>query len=406
MQTLSVLLIEDDQATRQSLADVLEQEHYRVVQAADGEAGLAAFEQHRPDIIVSDLKMPKTSGLDVLRAVKETHPSVPFILMTAYGETDVAVEALRLGALDYFKKPIELDELLTALGRAREVVFRARSAEDFPTVLLAEDDEVTREHLADVFEKESYVVLATADGQEALDRFKTEKVDIVLLDIKMPKLDGLSALSAMREHRDDFEAIILTGFGDESSAIRALRDGAMSFIRKPIDLEELLVTVEKAAQKLSLARSLRYRTREVELAHQIIAQLAEDEQIMVRLSDAALQRTRDVVAHITDHLTDCVAVLDGERRVRFANRRFATVFGQAPTRFDEAFVADLAAKSGGGLAADEVGQTMAAALQGAIGTPHVLEASATHSLLCVKARARTVGVARDYLFVHVRGLQP
>jgi len=276
MEDCKVLIMEDDEAARNMLARVIKKEGFMVLTAENGRIGLDVFKKESPLIVVSDLKMPEMSGLEALKEMKKISSRVQFILMTAFGEVDTAIEALREGALDYIKKPIDLDVLTLAIGRAKEKIENEdKLYEFFPQILLAEDDQMARERLANILKKESWKVIPVADGEEALKMFQQEKIDILLTDIKMPKLDGLEALHEMRKITQDFEAIIMTGYGDEASAIKAMHEGAMNFLKKPIDLDNLSVLIEKAIEKLHITRSLKYRTREVELAKQIINKISE-----------------------------------------------------------------------------------------------------------------------------------
>jgi len=276
MDDCKVLIIEDDESAKNMLARVIKKEGFNVLTAENGRVGMEVFEKEKPQIIVSDLKMPEMSGMEVLKEIKKISPRTQFILMTAFGEVDTAIEALREGALDYIKKPIDLDVVILALGRAKEKIeSEGKLYAFFPQILLVEDDQTARERLCAILQKEEWKVISAADGQEALKIFGQNKIDIVLTDIKMPYLDGLQALHEMRKLNNDFEAIIMTGYGDESSAIKAMHDGAMNFLKKPLDLDNLAVLIEKAIEKLHITRSLKYRTREVELANQIINKITE-----------------------------------------------------------------------------------------------------------------------------------
>jgi len=276
MEDCKVLILEDDESARNMLVRVIKKEGYNVLSAENGRIGMEIFAKEKPEIIVSDLKMPQMSGLEVLKEVKKIAPRTQFILMTAFGDTDTAIETLREGALDYIKKPIDLDVLTLALGRAKEKVDQENKLYAFyPHILLAEDDEIARERLITILKKEDWVVFGANDGEEAVKYFKENKIDIFLTDIKMPKLDGLEALQEMRKISQDFEAIIMTGYGDEATAIKAMHEGAMNYLKKPIDLDNLTVLIEKAIEKLHITRSLKYRTREVELAKQIITKIEE-----------------------------------------------------------------------------------------------------------------------------------
>lgn len=82
-----------------------------------------------------------------------------------------------------------------------------------------EDEETTRTRLGRVLEKENWKVFLASDGEEGVKIFTENKIDVALIDIKMPKKDGLQTLHELRGITDDFEAIVLTGYGDESAAI-------------------------------------------------------------------------------------------------------------------------------------------------------------------------------------------
>ncbi|WP_165227005.1 sigma-54-dependent transcriptional regulator [Aquisphaera insulae] len=133
----TILVAEDDRAIRFSLACSLQAEGYRVLEAGDGAEALARIEADRPDAVLLDLKMPGKDGFAVLEALGPALAELPVIVITAYGGSSVAIEAMRQGAYDYLTKPFDLDEVQITLRRAlrqRELAsevkaLRARSAE-------------------------------------------------------------------------------------------------------------------------------------------------------------------------------------------------------------------------------------------------------------------------------------
>ena len=112
MEELKVLVVEDDETERRQLAKAIEKEGYQVLVAEDGRAGVERFKKELPDIVVTDLKMPVIDGIEVMRAVRDLSPNAQVILVTAFGQTDTAICALREGALDYLKKPLDLDQYI------------------------------------------------------------------------------------------------------------------------------------------------------------------------------------------------------------------------------------------------------------------------------------------------------
>jgi DNA-binding NtrC family response regulator len=113
-----VLLVEDKSELRAMLRKALERSGYTVDEAPDGTAAIEKVRRRRYLFVLSDLKLPGHSGLDVLRAAKQAEPSLPVILMTAYGSVDEAVMAMKEGAFDFIQKPIDLDHLRILLERA------------------------------------------------------------------------------------------------------------------------------------------------------------------------------------------------------------------------------------------------------------------------------------------------
>jgi signal transduction histidine kinase len=119
-----VLSIDDDQSVRESLANFLEDFGFTVLQAGDGEDGLAVFAANRPDMVLVDLRMPRMDGLQVLARVRELSPETPIMVVSGAGDIRDVVEALRRGAWDYLIKPIQDMNILvhsvrTCLDRAR-----------------------------------------------------------------------------------------------------------------------------------------------------------------------------------------------------------------------------------------------------------------------------------------------
>jgi two-component system NtrC family response regulator len=115
-----ILFIDDDLAGREVALFNLRKAGYEVRAAADGSEGLAAFSPESFDLVVTDLKMPGVTGLEVLRAVRGRAPEVPVLVITAFGNVETAVEAMREGAYDFIGKPFHRDQLLLSVGKALE----------------------------------------------------------------------------------------------------------------------------------------------------------------------------------------------------------------------------------------------------------------------------------------------
>lgn len=108
---IKVLVIEDDDTMCEGIQTVLEKEGYHVIPASDGFEGSKFFQEHNPDLVITDLKLPGKSGMHLLKEFLEEDSSVPVILISAYGTIDLAVSALKSGAKDFIAKPFSVDEL-------------------------------------------------------------------------------------------------------------------------------------------------------------------------------------------------------------------------------------------------------------------------------------------------------
>jgi DNA-binding NtrC family response regulator len=113
-----ILVVDDEANLRKVLAAILRKDGYDVAVAEDGEQAWAEFEKNGADVVISDLVMPKLGGMDLLHKVKATRPDVPFILITAHGTVDSAVEAIKHGAFDYITKPFEHAEIRGVVAKA------------------------------------------------------------------------------------------------------------------------------------------------------------------------------------------------------------------------------------------------------------------------------------------------
>jgi two-component system, NtrC family, response regulator PilR len=115
-----VLVVDDERSMREMLSIVLKREGYRVTAAENGESAMAVLASEPMDVLLSDIRMPDLGGVEVLRAAKAANPGIIGIMMTAFASKESAVEAMRLGAVDYLDKPFSVDELKLKLRQHLE----------------------------------------------------------------------------------------------------------------------------------------------------------------------------------------------------------------------------------------------------------------------------------------------
>lgn len=120
MNTPKVLIVEDDPVQQALLKESLESRGFHVLVASSGEEALETMEQETPDLVLLDQRLPGISGFEVLQWIREHHPWVPVLMITAFGEIPLAVEAMKQGAFHYLTKPVDLRELESLMRRALE----------------------------------------------------------------------------------------------------------------------------------------------------------------------------------------------------------------------------------------------------------------------------------------------
>ncbi len=125
-----------------------------------------------------------------------------------------------------------------------------------PVILLVDDEDTIRLFLEKTLREEGYEALTAATGTEALERTRSELPDLVLLDLKLPDMSGLDVLKQIKEEVPEVCVIMLTAFGDIETAVTAMKKGAFDFVSKPVNLEELLITIGKGLDSRKLTREL------------------------------------------------------------------------------------------------------------------------------------------------------
>ncbi len=121
-------------------------------------------------------------------------------------------------------------------------------------ILIADDEEITLKHLTYALEKNGYEIVAVKNGLDALKKIEGEEFDILIADIKMPGIDGITLLSKVKDNYPDIDVIIVTGFGSIESAVNAMTKGATDYITKPFNLEELDLKIKKIEEKKRLEK--------------------------------------------------------------------------------------------------------------------------------------------------------
>ena len=140
-----IVLIDDEEDIREVLSIALQDAGYHIKTAADGLSGIQLIKSFAPQIVITDIRMPGISGLEVLETIKQTSPKTEVIVATAFGEMDLAIRALQLDASDFITKPIGDETLNLALQRARDRFTARKQLQDYTSLLEKEKAETSQE---------------------------------------------------------------------------------------------------------------------------------------------------------------------------------------------------------------------------------------------------------------------
>ncbi len=141
-----------------------------------------------------------------------------------------------------------------------------------PRILIIDDERSIRSTLKEILEYEKYEIVEAEDGAQGLQLIKKEDFDLVMCDIKMPKMDGMEVLTASAEIKPDLPFIMISGHGSIDAAVEATKKGAYDFLQKPPDLNRLLITVRNALEKKELVTETKILKRKVSKTRDIIGQ--------------------------------------------------------------------------------------------------------------------------------------
>lgn len=261
----TVLVADDEAEVRAVLGELLRAHGFEVAEAANGLETLLHVKRHRPRHVVLDVHMPRLGGLDALRRIRAFDPSIGVVIVTGAPDEALAREAGSLGAVAFFSKPLDTGRLVAILRgttppasapsapiglyapvpeTASPVASTAAPARPPGCVLVVDDESDMRETVAELLAAAGYEVLVAADGAAAIRTIVARAPDVVLLDIEMPTLGGIEALTTMRAIAPDVRVVMLSGITDEARARRALAFGAFDYIPKPFAAAHLLQTIE------------------------------------------------------------------------------------------------------------------------------------------------------------------
>ena len=235
---LKILVVDDNLAFSTNLADILELKGYEVVSVYDGFKALESVKEDGFNLVLMDIKMPVMNGVATFKKIKEITPQIPVVLMTGFSVEDLIKVALKEGAYGVLNKPIKMEKLFSIIENA---------CPNGALIMVVDDDQELCASVKDFLSENGYRVRTVQDGKSAVQMATENNFDIILLDMKLPILNGLETYLAISDFRPDLAMIVITGYLREIGdfAQQAVEKGAYVCLEKPLDMDHLLNTIQK-----------------------------------------------------------------------------------------------------------------------------------------------------------------
>jgi DNA-binding response OmpR family regulator len=248
----TILTVDDDVQIRELLRDGLAERGHTVVAAPALDQASALLSTRPVDLVILDLSFPEGSGQEWLQQFRAHHATLPVVVFSGSVSGDLEKSLRMAGATEVLSKGVSLTRLVAQVERILGTAQRlTRPGIGEPRTLLVVDDEApVRAFLRDCLAAKRYRILEAQDGVEAVELAQRERPDVVLLDVQMPRMDGLEALKRLLALNPAPGVVMATGRQDDETVRQAIEAGAYGYVLKPFDLLYLELVV---AAKLLLA---------------------------------------------------------------------------------------------------------------------------------------------------------
>lgn len=274
-----ILIVDDDLTNVKVLKAKLSSEKYELFSAYNGEECLRMVDEIVPDLILLDIMMPEINGYEVTARLK-TNPStrhIPIILVTALDSPEDRKRGFTTGADEFLTKPINTSELIKRVHSMiqlkkyqEQLALRTQAEEKFlhakrksmdilavgksrPRVLVVEDNFLDSKVIRDYLDGQPYDLLSADSGEHAIEMASREKIDVMLLDVLLPGMDGFEVCRRIKEEEQtrNIQIVLITGLTDLESKILGVENGADDFLVKPIHHREIQARVLALLRKKS-----------------------------------------------------------------------------------------------------------------------------------------------------------
>jgi DNA-binding response OmpR family regulator len=242
-----ILIIDDTQNIVSFLKDILSRKGYVVHTSSDPANGLLLFRNQKPDLVLAGVHVRHDKGWDLVEKLREANPKVPVAVLASAVSKEAEDRAESLSCADFIYKALAPEELiLKIMALCAKHAPASKDASPATTkgrILVVDDEEVIRTVLSRFLKSKGYDVVTAANGTEALDRVKKERPHLMLLDIRMPEMDGFEVLERVHQIDREIAVMMITANSDLEQARKTMEMGACDYIIKPFHLDYLETTV-------------------------------------------------------------------------------------------------------------------------------------------------------------------
>jgi DNA-binding response OmpR family regulator len=229
--TKRVLIVDDETNMRTTLADILSDEGYVIDTVPDGASAVEMCTKYTYEVILLDVRMPGIDGLETFRRIRRQCENARVIMMSAFSADELKRSTLEEGAVAFLSKPLDIDHVISLIKGLRE-----------STVLVVTEDKALSQGVQSTLKAQGYWVAANASPRDALDLAEQIQFDIVLIDMKIPGMNGYEFYLAMKQVAPHSVAVMMTDRDDKASeklAREAVNKTAYTLLHKPLDLDNL-----------------------------------------------------------------------------------------------------------------------------------------------------------------------
>ena len=229
-----IMVVDDDLSIRTTLEAIIEDAGYEAIGADNGYEAIELAKRAPADVIFLDINMPGINGVETFREIRVANPDTVVVMMTAYAMGGLVEEALADGAYAVVYKPFDIGQLIDTI----ESVLKTH------LVLVVDDRAADRETLRAILEDSGYKVSTAEDGNYAISMATERHYDIVLMDLRMPGMDGFDAFQEIRKIDPLAKVIFVTGYVIEGPVREVVKSGAYTVLTKPVDPDVMLALME------------------------------------------------------------------------------------------------------------------------------------------------------------------